>query len=140
MSDYIAHYGTKRHSGRYPWGSGENPYQSEPWYKGYRELEKQGKSEKEIAEIFGMTMNEFRYRKSYAQNFNKAIKIAQVKHLRYDRQMSIKAIAERTGDTEANIRNWLKPIAEERVKETRRIMDDLAEKVISGWINIYPSL
>lgn len=23
----IMHYGTKRHSGRYPWGSGENPYQ-----------------------------------------------------------------------------------------------------------------
>ena len=25
--DDIYHYGTKRHSGRYPWGSGENPYQ-----------------------------------------------------------------------------------------------------------------
>ena len=24
----LEHYGTKRHSGRYPWGSGENPYQS----------------------------------------------------------------------------------------------------------------
>ena len=27
--DYIMHYGTKRHSGRYPWGSGERPYQGE---------------------------------------------------------------------------------------------------------------
>ena len=25
---YLIHYGTPRHSGRYPWGSGENPYQS----------------------------------------------------------------------------------------------------------------
>ena len=25
---YLAHYGTKKHSGRYPWGSGERPYQS----------------------------------------------------------------------------------------------------------------
>ena len=25
--DYIMHYGTKRHSGRYPWGSGQHPYQ-----------------------------------------------------------------------------------------------------------------
>ena len=25
--DYLEHYGTPRHSGRYPWGSGENPYQ-----------------------------------------------------------------------------------------------------------------
>lgn len=25
---YLCHYGTPRHSGRYPWGSGKNPYQS----------------------------------------------------------------------------------------------------------------
>lgn len=26
----IQHFGTKRHSGRYPWGSGKRPYQSAP--------------------------------------------------------------------------------------------------------------
>lgn len=26
---YLSHYGTKRHSGRYPWGSGKEPYQNE---------------------------------------------------------------------------------------------------------------
>lgn len=26
-SNILEHYGTKRHSGRYPWGSGDNPYQ-----------------------------------------------------------------------------------------------------------------
>ena len=25
--DNLMHYGTPRHSGRYPWGSGDNPYQ-----------------------------------------------------------------------------------------------------------------
>ena len=25
--DYLMHYGVKRRSGRYPWGSGDNPYQ-----------------------------------------------------------------------------------------------------------------
>ena len=25
--DILMHYGIKRRSGRYPWGSGENPYQ-----------------------------------------------------------------------------------------------------------------
>ena len=24
-SNILEHYGTKRHSGRYPWGSGDNP-------------------------------------------------------------------------------------------------------------------
>ena len=28
--EYLEHYGTPRHSGRYPWGSGENPYQHGP--------------------------------------------------------------------------------------------------------------
>lgn len=28
MGDYIIHYGVKRRSGRYPWGSGNRPYQS----------------------------------------------------------------------------------------------------------------
>lgn len=27
MKNYIAHYGIKRRSGRYPWGSGDNPHQ-----------------------------------------------------------------------------------------------------------------
>lgn len=27
--DYLAHYGIKRRSGRYPWGSGERPYQGD---------------------------------------------------------------------------------------------------------------
>ena len=27
MTDELMHEGTKRHSGRYPWGSGENPQQ-----------------------------------------------------------------------------------------------------------------
>ena len=26
--EYLAHYGMPRRSGRYPWGSGEDPYQS----------------------------------------------------------------------------------------------------------------
>lgn len=29
MSSVLEHYGTKRRSGRYKWGSGENPYQHE---------------------------------------------------------------------------------------------------------------
>lgn len=27
MNDILIHYGMPRRSGRYPWGSGENPYQ-----------------------------------------------------------------------------------------------------------------
>ena len=33
--DFLMHYGTPRHSGRYPWGSGDNPYQHENWFAGF---------------------------------------------------------------------------------------------------------
>lgn len=70
--EYLAHYGTKRHSGRYPWGSGEVPYQHEPgfpdtppyssakdWLNDYDKLKKEGIDEKEIAKMFdfGSTTN-----------------------------------------------------------------------------------
>lgn len=33
-AEILAHYGVKRKSGRYKWGSGEIPYQHEPWFQG----------------------------------------------------------------------------------------------------------
>ena len=45
----LMHYGTPRHSGRYPWGSGENPYQHEEYFrKTVSELKAKGFNEKDI--------------------------------------------------------------------------------------------
>ena len=126
--DYIMHYGTKRHSGRYPWGSGQHPYQDEPWFKGWSELRAQGKSYKDIAEEFGMTQKELKYRYSYAKDAKKAGDIAHAKELRYTRQMSPKAIAEKIGVSESTINAWLKPDMEQQVRETRDLADKLAER------------
>lgn len=50
----IVHYGMPRRSGRYPWGSGENPYQrSKDFVARYDELKKSGMSEKDIATALG---------------------------------------------------------------------------------------
>ena len=44
----LEHYGTKRHSGRYPWGSGDNPYQhSGDFLSRIETLKKKGLSEKD---------------------------------------------------------------------------------------------
>ena len=52
--DAVVHYGTKRHSGRYPWGSGMSPYQHEPWFLDrYHELRSSGLTEEEIATALG---------------------------------------------------------------------------------------
>lgn len=66
--EFLAHYGVARRSGRYPWGSGDNPYQHEDWFVGFdygdseydrepwfcdevNKLEKQGYTPKEIAKM-----------------------------------------------------------------------------------------
>lgn len=49
--EYLEHYGVKRRSGRYPWGSGDNPYQHDlDILARYDYLKEQGLSEKEIAD------------------------------------------------------------------------------------------
>lgn len=126
---YILHYGTKRHSGRYPWGSGEHPYQDEPWFKGWDELKAQGKSDKEIGEEYGMSIKEVRNRYAYARAAELAGKIAHVKELRDTRQMSVSAIAKKMGVSPSTINNWLKPGYDEQVRGIETLCDKLEEQL-----------
>lgn len=52
---YLEHYGVKYRSGRYAYGSGEDPYQHDPkgFYSRYRQLKDEGLSEKELCYEFG---------------------------------------------------------------------------------------
>ena len=60
----LMHYGTPRHSGRYPWGSGKDPHQhSGDFLSRVNELKKQGLSEKEIADAIGLTTTKLRVQK-----------------------------------------------------------------------------
>ena len=53
--DELMHYGMPRRSGRYPWGSGEDPYQhSGDFMNRVNELRKQGVSEVDIAKMVGV--------------------------------------------------------------------------------------
>lgn len=40
IEDYIEHYGTPRHSGRYPWGSGKNPQRNQDILSRHAKLKK----------------------------------------------------------------------------------------------------
>lgn len=52
--EYLEHYGMPRRSGRYPWGSGDEPYQhSMDWLARYDKLKASGLSQKEIAKELG---------------------------------------------------------------------------------------
>ena len=59
--DDLEHYGTPRHSGRYPWGSGENPYQGdENFQKHLSSLRKRGMTNTEIAKSMGISTTQLR--------------------------------------------------------------------------------
>ena len=69
QSDELTHYGTPRHSGRYPWGSGENPYQRNGNFVAHvTKLRKDGLSEVEIAKSMDMSTSQLRARMSIAKS------------------------------------------------------------------------
>lgn len=53
LEDILMHYGMPRRSGRYPWGSGDDPYQhSGDFLSRVQELKKTGTSETDIQPLF----------------------------------------------------------------------------------------
>lgn len=63
--NYLMHYGTPRHSGRYPWGSGDDPYQHTYSISGRAtELMKAGMSAKEVSKVLGVDGSSNPYKKS----------------------------------------------------------------------------
>lgn len=106
----LVHYGTPRHSGRYPWGSGEeagatrNPSMLDE----IKSLKKQGLSDTEIAKAMRLSTTEYRAKKSIAVNAAKQDKINQVQRLK-DKGYGSSAIAKRTGLPESTVRSYLEP-------------------------------
>lgn len=104
MGEELYHYGIKRRSGRYPYGSGDNPYQHEAHFlKQVDKLKEQGLSEKEIADYFKVSVRELRAEKTVARNRVKA----QQKHdiNRYiDQGLAYSEIARRMSLPESTVR------------------------------------
>lgn len=120
----LYHYGTPRHSGRYPWGSGENPYQRNASFMGhYHDLKKRGLSQKEIAEGMGMSIKQLRKRISVADEEMKAYLYTEAKRLK-DKGMSNVAIGKRLGYPDTTIGNWLKK-GDELVNTASKINADV---------------
>lgn len=82
----LMHYGVKRRSGRYPWGSGDNPYQrTGDFLSRVAELEGQGLGEKEIAKALGFdSTTDFRLEKKYAKHERRELQVARAKSLQAD--------------------------------------------------------
>ena len=133
----LYHYGTPRHSGRYPWGSGEDPYQHEDSFlKTCDTLRAEGMSDTEIAKAMGMSTTEWRTKRANEIEQKKAYDISLANKLK-EKGMSNVAIAKRMDISEGTVRNLLKGNQEARKKNTELVSDLLRNNVDEkGYIDI----
>ncbi|ASR80353.1 helix-turn-helix DNA-binding domain protein [Arthrobacter phage JEGGS] len=119
----LMHYGTPRKSGRYPWGSGDNPNQHHvDFLSEVDSLRKQGLSETLIAEGLGMNTSQLRARKSIAKNALREADRTYIAKLR-ESGMSTTAIAEQMGRNESSIR----ALEDETAKARQNVVMSVAE-------------
>ena len=127
--DELYHYGVPRRSGRYPWGSGENPYQrSGDFLARVNELKKSGMNDTAIAKEMGLTTTQFRAQKSLANAERRQLEVDQVKSMKSD-GLSNAEIARRMGKNESTIRSLLNENSEARMNQAQKTADFLKKQV-----------
>lgn len=138
MENFLTHIGVKYRSGRYPYGSGEDPYQHDDSFTAQiAELRRQGLTQPQIAEAMGLkSTTELRARihmekeARYAAQSSFAIKLK-------EKGYSDVAIAERMGVSPNTVKNLLSPATVERHKITQATKEMLKEQVDSkGMVDI----
>lgn len=143
--DYLAHYGILRKSGRYPWGSGEDPGQRGRDFLGtVAELRSKGLSDKEIAKGMSLytedgkpwTTTEFRNAVTIARNAKKAADISQAQRLKEHGWSNVK-IGEKMGIPESSVRALLAPTAKARADVLESTVGFLKDQVKKkGYLDI----
>lgn len=118
--NYLMHYGVPRRSGRYPWGSGENPYQhSGDFLSRIEGLKKEGKTEKEIADELNLTTTQLRIQMSLAKDERRSLEVATAKSLR-EKGYSLNEIAEKMGyANDSSVRSLLNENSEVRMNQAK---------------------
>lgn len=135
--EILMHYGTPKRSGRYPWGSGGNPYQhSGDFLSRVGELKKQGLSEVEIAKSMGFVdkygrtqTTKLRTQISLAKDDRRSITVATAKGLR-EKGYSLNEIAEKMGyNNDSSVRSLLNDNSEARMNQAKSVADFLKKQV-----------
>ena len=131
------HYGVKRRSGRYPWGSGESPYQhSGDFLSRVEELKKQGLSENEIAKELGIlgdrgqpSTTKLRTAVTLAKHERRTLEAERAKALRED-GYSLNEIAEKMGyANDSSIRSLLNENTAANKNKAKLAADKLKEEL-----------
>lgn len=129
--EFLQHYGMPRRSGRYPWGSGEDPHQRTGDFLGrVEELKRSGWKEtpENIKKEFGLTTTQYRIEKSICKDERRMNQVATAKALKKD-GLGDTEIGRKMGVNESTVRSWLNQESESRMLQSRKTADFLKEQV-----------
>lgn len=149
----LMHYGIKRRSGRYPWGSGEDPYQhsrdflgrvEEMRKSGFTYTDENGKvwdGDTAIAKSMGLSSTQFRTELGLAKDERRMLQVETAKRLRDKEGMGPSAIGKEMGLNESTVRSLLNENSEARMnraKETAEFLKARSKEVAAdgGMIDI----
>ena len=130
--EFIEHYGMPRRSGRYPYGSGKDPYQRTTDFLGrIEELKKNGWQEttENIKKEFGMTSSQYRREKSICNDERRMLKVATAKRLRDKEGMNATQIGKEMGVRESTVRSWFNEESESRMKKSKETAEFLKQRL-----------
>jgi DNA-binding CsgD family transcriptional regulator len=132
--DTLMHIGVKRRSGRYPWGSGEEPHQhSRTFLSEVDSLRKQGVGDTEISRRLELTTTQLRNKITWANAEINAHNVPQAKKL-FEAGLSKVAIGKKLGVSEATVRNYLSDkTPAEKAKKVQ--LDNIHKAIESGVAN-----
>ena len=132
--EYLEHYGIKRRSGRYPWGSGDDPYQhtNGDFLSRVEELKKTGWKEtpENIKTTFGMTTSQYRIEKSICKSDRQMYQVETARRLAEKEGLGPTEIARKMGiKNESTVRSWLNPNYGLKMNEARETAEFLKKQV-----------
>ena len=142
LEDMLMHYGMPRRSGRYPFSSGENPYQHSGDFIARVEALKKSdftftdpetgktyKGDTAIAKSMGLSTTQFRTQLSLANDERRALNVATAKSLR-EKGYSLNEIAAKMGfANDSSVRSLLNENSEARMNKARMTAEFLKSRI-----------
>lgn len=149
VEEMLMHYGMPRRSGRYPWGSGDNPYQhsgdflsrvEEMKKNNFTFTDKDGKTytgEVAIAKSMGLSTTQFRTQMSLAKDERRSHDVATAKALR-EKGYSLNEIADKMGfANDSSVRSLLNESSEARMNQAKQTAEFLKKQIAEkGMIDV----
>lgn len=139
---YLAHIGVKRRSGRYPWGSGKEPYQhSSDFLSRVEELRKQGATytdektgktysgDTAIAKIIGLSSSQLRTQIGLASGERQLSQYNTIKRLKEKEGLGWSEIGRKMELSESTVRSMYKNGVTDRMTQAKETADYIRSEV-----------